>query len=100
MSRAIELVLSRLEGVTRRGDKDMATCPSHEDIHKSLSVDLGEDQRVVAGKAEQVVVLPALLEALPEVEHAALRGAIRKDKITGLIPFNLRIVLNPGVLEQ
>ena len=54
----------------------------------------------LTGKAEQVVVLPALLEALPEVEYAALRGVIRKNQITGLIPFNLRIVLNPGAVEQ
>ena len=68
---------------------------------EKLGVQISDGGTVeVTGKAEQVVVLPALLEALPEVEHAALRGAIRKDKITGLIPFHLRIVLNQGAVEQ
>lgn len=52
------------------------------------------------GKAEQVVVLPALLEALPEIDYAALRGSIRKDTITGLTPFRMRIVLNTRPVEE
>ncbi|MDA9072324.1 hypothetical protein N9K75_00460 [bacterium] len=35
-----ELILSRLEGVRRSGDKAMAFCPAHSDMSQSLSVRL------------------------------------------------------------
>jgi len=46
-----ELVLSRLEGVRRTGDKAMAFCPAHSDMSQSLSV------RLVREGAQEKILL-------------------------------------------
>lgn len=43
----LDRVLSRLEGVKRRGARWAARCPAHEDRHPSLSIGLGADGAVL-----------------------------------------------------
>ena len=44
----IDEFLSRLEKVKKNGSGWMARCPAHEDRHASLSVGVGDDERVLA----------------------------------------------------
>ena len=46
-----ELILSKLEGVRRSGDKAMAFCPAHSDMSQSLSI-----KRVSEGAGEKVLL--------------------------------------------
>lgn len=50
----------------------------------------------ITGKSEQSSTLAAVLEQMPEVEHAMFLTEIRKDKITGLEPFKIRLKLATG----
>jgi len=45
--RPIDLVLSKLDGVSRSGDQWMARCPAHKDRDPSLSVSKGDDERAL-----------------------------------------------------
>jgi hypothetical protein len=48
MSEAVELVCSRLGDVhLKSGGGYTAKCPAHEDDHRSLSIDAGEDGRAL-----------------------------------------------------
>lgn len=44
----IDLLLSRLHGVSRNGKGHVACCPAHKDRKASLSITLGDDGRVLA----------------------------------------------------
>ncbi len=50
------------------------------------------------GKAQRAAGLPALLEALPEVQHATFLGDIRRDK-SGMEPFRIRVKLAPETAQ-
>lgn len=43
----VDKVLHRLNGVKSDGDGWMALCPTHDDTRPSLSVDTGDDGRVL-----------------------------------------------------
>lgn len=48
MSDPVNILLSRLEGVTEKGgDKWAARCPAHDDRNPSLSIARGDDGRVL-----------------------------------------------------
>ena len=47
MQTQIENVLSKLEKVRRNGSGYQALCPGHEDENPSLSIDTGDDGRVL-----------------------------------------------------
>jgi hypothetical protein len=48
---AYDLVLSKLEGVRRTGDKAMAFCPAHSDMSQSLSI-----KRVDEGASDKLLL--------------------------------------------
>ncbi len=54
----------------------------------------------ISGKAKQSAGLAAVLEALPEIEHAMFLNDIRKDKQTGLEPFKIRLKLMTTVVKS
>lgn len=62
MSRPIDRVLSRLEGVRRSGDGWVAKCPGHDDREASLSIKEGQDGRALlncfAGCHPERIVAP------------------------------------------
>lgn len=47
----------------------------------------------IVGTAQRSAGLAAVLESLPEIEHAMFLNDIRKDERTGLEPFNIRLKL-------
>src|SRR5262249_47815653 len=67
---ALDLLLSKLEGVRKQGGYWMARCPAHEDRHASLSVARGTEQPVIfkchAG-CERDTILDALSLTLGDV---------------------------------
>ncbi len=47
----------------------------------------------ISGKAEHSSGLAAILEEVPEIEHAMFLSDIRREKLTGLEPFKIRLKL-------
>lgn len=89
MSPELERVLSRLEGVKRRGSRWIAKCPAHEDAHPSLSIALGDDGRVLlhcfTGCTAQAVA-DALGLSMRELHHER-RGLPRSIYANGRRPW-------------
>jgi len=83
----IELILSKLDGLRRCGKGHIARCPAHEDRTASLSINVGEDGRVLlhcfAGCAAADVLAAVGLELAdlfvrrPEAMTVAERAAFR-----------------------
>ena len=63
MSGPVDVVLERLDRVKRRGAGWVARCPAHEDRNPSLSIDVGDDGRVLV-TCHAGCALDAILAAL------------------------------------
>ena len=80
---SIDTLLSRLEGVRRRGDHQwMARCPAHDDHDPSLSVKVGTEDRLLVycfGGCSPSDIMSAigmsLSDLFPEDPHRHIRPA-------------------------
>ena len=72
VSATVDRVLQRLQGVKRNGSGWVARCPAHEDQVPSLSIDVGDDGRVLlncfAG-CEFQQIISALFSRIREETH-------------------------------
>lgn len=98
----LELLLSRLQGVKKHGERHVARCPAHEDKSPSLSLSRGQDGRVLvhchAGCETRDVLAAVGLELkdlFPENLSREQRQQYRREKLEKERHFE-RLVIEAG----